>query len=112
MPSLPIVKPGKVILNGENPFIWLSETEGGPKSTEASVWTVTYSEEGPGHALFIKSELTDNQWRIYSDNVTMARWIQTTVQGMLNPETADQSIRGTAMMLNPWPNNSACVPKR
>lgn len=92
MPSLPTVRPGKVILNGENPFIWLFETEGGSKTTEASVWTVTYSEKGSGHALFIKSELTDNKWRIYSDNHDMVRWIQTTVQGMLNPETADQSI--------------------
>lgn len=92
MASLPIIKPGKVILNGENPFIWLSETKEGLKTTEASIWTITYSEKGAGHALFIKSELTDNQWRIYSDNHEMARWLQSTVQGMLNPETAATSI--------------------
>ena len=42
--------------------------------------------------LYLKSELTENRWRIYSDNIAMARWLQTTVQGMLNPETADTSI--------------------
>jgi hypothetical protein len=42
--------------------------------------------------LYVKSELTENRWRIYSDNIAMARWLQTTVQGMLNPETADTSI--------------------
>jgi hypothetical protein len=42
--------------------------------------------------LYIKSELTDNTWRIYSDNIAMARWLQSTVQGMLNAELADQSI--------------------
>ena len=47
---------------------------------------------GPGHVLYLKSELTENKWRIYSDNIAMARWLQSTVQGMLNPETADQTI--------------------
>lgn len=92
MASLPTVQPGRVILNGENPFIWLYDKEGGERTTEASIWTITYSEKGAGHALFIKSELTDNQWRIYTDNFAMARWMQTTVQGMLNPGTADLTI--------------------
>ena len=42
--------------------------------------------------LYLKSELTDDRWRIYSDNIAMARWLQSTVQGMLNAETADQTI--------------------
>lgn len=86
------VQPGKIILNGENPFIWLHETEGGPRTSEASIWTITYSEKGAGHILLIKSELTNNDWRIYTDNPELARWMQTTVQGMLNPETKDLSI--------------------
>ena len=40
----------------------------------------------------MKSELTENKMRIYSDNIAMARWLQETVQGMLNAETADTSI--------------------
>jgi hypothetical protein len=47
---------------------------------------------GPGHVLYLKSELTENRWRIYSDNIAMARWLQSTVQGMLNAETSDLTI--------------------
>ncbi|MGE4220332.1 MAG: hypothetical protein AB7G39_12875, partial [Alphaproteobacteria bacterium] len=50
------------------------------------------SPAGPGHVLYLKSELTDDRWRIYSDNIAMARWLQSTVQGMLNTATADAAI--------------------
>ena len=42
--------------------------------------------------LYLKSELTENRWRIWSDNIAMARWLQTTVQGMLNAELLDTTI--------------------
>ena len=42
--------------------------------------------------LYVKSEMTHGHWRIYSDNIAMARWLQQTVQGMLNPELKDLSI--------------------
>jgi hypothetical protein len=89
---MPTVDPNTVILTGENPFIRLSATDGGPNTTEASFWRITFSPGGPGHVLYLKSELTNGQWRIYSDNIAMARWLQSTVQGMLNSETADRSI--------------------
>ena len=89
---MPTVDPNAVILTGENPFIRLSATDGGPNTTEASFWRITFSPGGPGHVLYLKSELTDNQLRIYSDNIAMARWLQSTVQGMLNAATADLSI--------------------
>jgi hypothetical protein len=92
MPAMPKVNDGTIIVNGENPFIWLSETPEGPRSSEASLWPITWSPKGAGHAFFIKSELTDNQWRIYTDNVELTRWMQSTVQGMLVPETKDQTI--------------------
>ena len=82
----------RVILTGENPFIRLSQTDGGPVTTSASFWRVLFSGGGPGHVLYLKSELTENAWRIYSDNIALARWLQTTVQGMLNPELADLRI--------------------
>jgi hypothetical protein len=91
-PGLPPIVPGKLILNGENPFIRLSHAPGEPLTTDASLWTITYSPKGAGHALFIKSELTDNHWRIYSDNPEMVSWLQATVQGMLNPQTANNQI--------------------
>ena len=91
-PAFPAILPGKLILNGENPFIRLSDAPGDPFTTDASLWTITYSPRGAGHALFIRSELTDDQWRIYTDNPEMVRWLQATVQGMLNPETASSRI--------------------
>jgi hypothetical protein len=82
----------RVVLTGENPFIRLSPTDGEDNTTDASFWRIIFSPAGPGHVLYINSELTDNAWRIYSDNIAMARWLQSTVQGMLNAATADQSI--------------------
>jgi hypothetical protein len=84
--------PNRVIVTGENPFIRLGPANGGENTTEASYWRILFSPAGPGHVLYIKSELTDDRWRIYSDNIAMTRWLQGTVQGMLNPATGDQSI--------------------
>jgi hypothetical protein len=84
--------PNRVILTGENPFIRLSETDGGATTTNASFWRILLSPGGPGHVLYLKSELTEDRWHIYSDNIAMARWLQSTVQGMLNAETADLNI--------------------
>jgi hypothetical protein len=84
--------PNHVILTGENPFIRLSQTDGGPNTTNASFWRIITCPAGPGHVLYLQSELTENRWRIYADNIAMARWLQSTVQGMLNAETADATI--------------------
>jgi len=81
-----------IVLTGENPFIRLSERDGDPNKTDASFWRIIFCPAGPGHVLYLKSELTDNRWRVYSDNIAMARWLQSTVQGMLNAELADTSI--------------------
>jgi hypothetical protein len=82
----------RVILTGENPFIRLSRKDGDPLTTNASFWRILFSPVGRGHVLYLKSDLTENAWRIYSDNIAMTRWLQETVQGMLNPELADPSI--------------------
>ena len=87
-----VADPNKLILTGENPFIRLSPTDGAPNTTNASFWRIILCPAGPGHVLYIKSQLTDDRWRIYSDNIAMARWLQSTVQGMLNAELADQTI--------------------
>jgi hypothetical protein len=87
-----IADPNRVILTGENPFLRLSENDGDPNSTDASFWRIVFCPAGPGHVLYLKSELTENRWRIYADNIAMARWLQSTVQGMLNRETADAAI--------------------
>ncbi|MGH7111939.1 MAG: hypothetical protein ACREFK_16100 [Stellaceae bacterium] len=84
--------PNHAILTGENPFIRLSASNGGPVTTNASFWRIVSCPAGPGHVLYLKSELTEGRWQIYSDNIAMARWLQGTVQGMLNAETADTTI--------------------
>jgi hypothetical protein len=84
--------PNRVILTGENPFIRLSAKDGDPLTSNASFWRIICCPAGPGHVLYLNSELTEKRWRIYADNIAMARWLQSTVQGMLNPETADTSI--------------------
>src|SRR5579872_6835441 len=87
-----IADPNKTILTGENPFIRLSAKDGEPNSTDASYWRIIFSPAGPGHVLYLKSELTHDRWRIYTDNIAMARWLQSTVQGMLNAELKDETI--------------------
>jgi hypothetical protein len=84
-----VLDENRVILTGENPFIRLSEFDDSAPSTDASLWRVVFSPAGPGHALYLKSELTENRWRIYSDNEALARWLQSTVQGRLNAQTSD-----------------------
>ena len=86
------VDANRVILTGENSFIRLSGRDNDPNSTDASHWRILFSPAGPGHVLYLKSELTGGQWRIYADNITLARWLQDTVQGMLNAELKDTSI--------------------
>ena len=89
------VDPNSVIVTGENPFIRLAPTDSDNYTTNASFWRIIFSPAGPGHVLYLKSELTDNRWRIYSDNIAMTRWLQSTVQGMLNAELSDMTISVT-----------------
>jgi len=79
-------------MTGENPFVRLASEDCDDYTTSVSFWRMTFCPAGPGHVLFAKSELTDNKWRIYSDNVAMTRWLQQTIQGMLTPDLKDESI--------------------
>lgn len=78
------VDPNRVLLTGENPYIRLSDTDGGPNTTDASFWRILFSPGGPGHVLFLQSELTDDQPRVYTDNIQMTRWLQGEIQGRIN----------------------------
>ncbi len=86
------IDPAEVRLTGENSFIRLSKQDGGDQTTRASHWRILYSPGGPGHVLYIKSDLIDDEVRIYSDNIAMARWLQGEIESMLFPEFADESI--------------------
>ncbi len=79
------IDPNRVLLTGENPYIRLSETDNGPVTTDASFWRILFSPGGPGHVLFLQSELTNNEPRVYTDNIEMTRWLQKEIQGSINP---------------------------
>ncbi len=86
------IDPSRVLLTGENPYMRLSETDGGPTTTDASFWRILFSPGGPGHVLFLQSELTDDQPRVYTDNVQMTNWLQGEIQGKINPTFGDLEI--------------------
>ncbi len=86
------VDPNQIRLTGENSFIRLQTQKDGPLTTRASHWRVLLSPGGPGHVLFLKSDATDDEVRIYSDNIALTRWLQEEIESMLFPEFADQSI--------------------
>lgn len=68
--------PTEVRLTGENNFMRLHDEENGPMTTRASHWRVLFSPGGPGHVLFLRSDVTGDEIRIYSDNIAMVRWLQ------------------------------------
>ncbi len=86
------IDPNRVLLTGENPYIRLSETDGGPTTSDASFWRILFSPGGPGHVLFLQSELTQDQPRVYTDNIQMTRWLQGEIQGRINPTFGDLEI--------------------
>lgn len=81
--------PTEVRLTGENSFIRLSQ--GNDQTTRTSHWRVLLSPVGPGHVLFLKSELADGI-RIYADNIALARWLQNEIESMLFNEFANPNI--------------------
>ena len=82
----------QVLLTGENSFLRLVQNEGGEYSSRASFWRVSVSPAGPGHALFIESELTDKQVRVYADNIALARWLQQEIESVIHAPNSDLSI--------------------
>ena len=76
-------------------MIRLSDHDSDTVTTNATFWRILSCAGGPGHVLYLKSELTEARWRIYSDNIAMARWLQSTVLGAINTELHDQTITVT-----------------
>ena len=86
------VDPNEIRLTGENSFIRLSLEDGGPLTARASHWRVLFSPGGPGHVLFLEADVTDNQVRIYADNIEMVRWLQEEIESTIYAGFADQGI--------------------
>jgi hypothetical protein len=89
---MPDTDPNEVRLTGENSFIRLFVEEGGPATTRVSHWRVLYCPGGPGHVLFIESDVTDSAVRIYADNIAMTRWLQEEIESLLHAPFANQDI--------------------
>ncbi|MGH7047613.1 MAG: hypothetical protein ACREE2_14625 [Stellaceae bacterium] len=86
------VDANRVILTGENSVIRLNRQDSDAFTSSATFWRLLSSAAGPGHVLYLKSELTDGRWRIYSDNIAMTRWLQSTVLGAINAELRDANL--------------------
>jgi hypothetical protein len=89
------VDANRVVLTGENSVIRLNTDDGDAFTTNTTFWRILSSPGGPGHVLYLKSELTEGRWRIYSDNIAMTRWLQSTVLGAINAELLDLTIAVT-----------------
>ena len=84
--------PNEVRLTGENSFIRLQTGPEGPQTTRASHWRVLWSPAGPGHVLFLKSEVCGDAVNVYADNIALARWLQEEIESFLFPEFANQNL--------------------
>ena len=89
---MPDTDPNEIRLTGENSFIRLHAEEGGPQLTRVSHWRILYSPAGEGHVLFIQSDITGDDVRIFSDNPAMTRWLQGEIESLLYPAFADESL--------------------
>lgn len=74
----PPINPGQVDWSGENPCIFLRETEDGPWTAMASWFRVVYSPHGPGHAMFVLWDPRSPHPRnaCYTDNEPLAAWLR------------------------------------
>jgi hypothetical protein len=86
------VDPNRVLLTGENPFLRLRPAKGSPFTTNASFWRILLSPAGPGHVLFLLSELTEGQPKVYSDNIQLARWMQRTLETPRKTPFGDEGL--------------------
>jgi hypothetical protein len=87
-----MVDPNDVVMTGENSFIRLSNDGGKTVHDRVSHWRVLWSPAGSGHAMFIESPLTGKGPRIYADNAGVARFLQRTIEALLFPGFADESL--------------------
>jgi len=83
------VDSNNVMMTGENSFIRFSPDAGKTQTDRASHWRVLWCPAGAGHALFLKSTLTNGEVKIWSDNPPVARWLQKEIESLLFPAFAD-----------------------
>jgi hypothetical protein len=86
-----LVDPHDPVMTGENSFIRLSNDGGKTIVDRVSHWRVLWSPAGQGHVAFFEGDLFGKA-RVYADNPGMARYIQKTIETMLHPPFADESL--------------------
>jgi hypothetical protein len=82
--------PNQVLLTGENSYMRLHTAAQGPMTTRGSHWRVLLSPGGPGHVLFLRSDVTNDERRIYTDNIALVRWLQQEI--LTTGEFPDQTL--------------------
>ena len=87
-----LVDPHDPVMTGENSFVRLSDDGGKTVADRVSHWRVLWSPAGQGHALFIESPLAGKGPRLYADNAGVARFLQRTIEVLLHPPFADESL--------------------
>src|SRR5205809_7243473 len=86
------VDPNEVLMTGENSFIRLSADGGKTHTTRVSHWRVLWCPAGAGHAMFVQSPVIEKRVQIYSDNISVSRWLQRTIETLLYPAFADVTL--------------------
>ena len=86
-----MVDPHDVLMTGENSFIRLSNDGGKTILERVSHWRVLWSPAGQGHAMFVESSLL-KRIHLYSDNAGLARYLQRTIETLLHPPFAAESL--------------------
>ena len=87
-----VVDPNKVHFTGENSFLRLKTEADGPETTVCAHWRTLISPGGPGTCLFLRSDASGGEVKLYADNVNMARWLQGELEAILNPPFADTAM--------------------
>lgn len=85
------IDPNKIHFTGENSFIRLKTDPNGEASTVCAHWRALISPGGPGTCLFLTSDATNHEVKLYADNLKMARWLQE-LEAILNPPFSDKSM--------------------
>ena len=109
MTEISPVDPATVHFTGENSFLRLkTDPASEEETTVCAHWRALISPGGPGTALFLRSDATDGEVRLYADNEDLARWLQE-LEAMLNPPFSDKSqaivpatFRSEGSINGPW----------
>jgi len=86
-----LVDPHDPVMTGENSFIRLSNDGGKTIADRVSHWRVLWSPAGQGHAMYVEGDVL-GKTRIYSDNPSVARYLQKTIETLLHAPFADESL--------------------